>query len=191
MRRSIFAVLLAFAIAPGLLQAQGYAVDKGSVNVGGTASFVSSKADVADVSQPRITTLSLAPHLLFFVAPGLAVGGEAMFGRVSSDGNSTTQYGIGPAINYYFGHEDRNWYPFVGASARVSHLNGNGNLGSDFRDLRASAGLLFLLSRSVGINSEFYLSRTHTTFESPVTLEELDSNTSAFGLAIGISAFIF
>jgi hypothetical protein len=191
MQRSIFAAVLAFVIAPGLAHAQGYAVDKGSVNVGGTASFTSSKATTADVAQPRLTTLGLAPHLLFFLAPGIAVGGEASLGRTSSDGNSTTQYGLGPAIEYYFGHEERNWYPFVGASVRFSHVSGDGQLGSDFRDLRASAGLLFLLSPSVGVNSELYLSRTHTTFESPATLEELDSNTTAFGLAIGISAFVF
>lgn len=192
MRRLLLASMIsAFAIMPDLAQAQGYATDKGSISLGGTAGFSSSKTDVGGTSSPRITVLSIAPRALFFVAPGLAVGGEASFGRVSSEGDATTQYGLGPAINYYFAHEDRAWYPFVGASARFSHVSGDGQLGSDFRDLRASAGLLFLLSRSVGVNSEFFVSRMHTTFESPVTLEELDSNTTSFGLAIGIAAFIF
>jgi len=191
MRRILIATVMALAVTPGLAYAQAYATDKGSITLGGTASFTSSRAEIEDVSAPRVTSLTLAPRALFFLAPGLAVGGEAALGHIAADGESTTTYGLGPAVTYYFGRQQRSWYPFVAGSVHFTHVSGDRQLGSDFRDLRASAGLLFLLSGSVGINSELFVSTSHTTFESPATLEELSSDTRAFGLAIGIAAFIF
>ncbi len=194
--RVLTALLMAGAL-PGAVHAQQYAVDKGSILLGGSASYTSSRTRVgAAEQQDRINNLALSPRAQLFVAPGLGVGAEVDFSRSSTAGQSATAIGGGPIVGYYFGRGPRLWHPFLEASGAALHRSRNNGLlgdeGNTEWQWRGTAGLLFLLSHGVGVNTGVFYQGTHTRqaqFTPQRTEVNVDSNT--YGLAIGISAFVF
>jgi hypothetical protein len=178
-------VLSALTVLPAAVDAQVPALNTGSILISGQASFV-----VQDVegSDDNATTLAILPSLQFFVMPGLAIGGELRFLHSSFDDRSSTSYGIGPAVSYYF-VRDGNAHPFLRGSVRYEHsstdISPGGDVESDQLGLRASAGLLFLLSDAVGVDAALFYDRSSRDAGNG----DLDIN--AFGLAVGISAFLF
>ena len=186
------ATLLAFAgMFPTGLRAQSYAVDRGSVLIDGQASFTSTGAEInGEDTDDRVTQFSLTPNLLYFVLPGLAVGGEITFARAWDDDDSNLAYGIGPAVTYYFGAGERPWYPYLGGSVQFMREERDSDDGPNlpdvsFRVYKGSAGLLFMMSRSVGINAELFyqVARQET--------DNLELERDVYGLAVGVSAFVF
>jgi len=161
--------------------AQGYATDKGSIRIGGSGNFSSSKSEGAE---NRTTILDLRPDVQYFVAPGLALGGELSLTRSSNGDASNTLVGIGPIASYYFGGAERT-QPFVSARLGVSQATFGGDDLTQ-TSMRGAAGLLMLLSSSVGVSSELFYSYTRVEFAGTG-----DSNSNNFGLALGIAAFLF
>jgi len=101
--RAIVAALV-FAVAlPVTAAAQTHALDRGSFLVGGGASFTRAGGEINGESVDPTTQLFFAPRLMYFLRPGLALGGEATVMRSKSDDGTATSYGIGPAVAYYFG----------------------------------------------------------------------------------------
>ena len=171
-------VLLLLSLTAPVAAQTGYPVQKGNVSLGGTASFSSSQFEDSD----RLTTLTLSPSALFFVADGLAVGGNASFIRASSDGDSSSSFGIGPRIAYYFGGPASSVYPFVSAGVAYTSLNENlSALGGE-----VAGGAVFMLSRSVGLSGEAYFQAQSYSFDG------LDESLSGneFGFRGGIVAFL-
>jgi hypothetical protein len=170
--------LLALLTIPA--SAQSYAVDRGSVLVGGSAGW--SSADTGDDSSGRFTTLLLNPSALYFVAPGLAMGGDATLVRYGRDDNSSTSVGVGPTIAYYFGGGPRPVYPFLSANIHYAR----GGLGTDGAystwNYSASAGAVAMLADAVGINGSLYFRNDR---------DDVDNWHNTVGLAFGISAFVF
>jgi len=162
--------------------AQTYAVDQGSVLIGGRASFTSVATDRNGASyNDRINQLVLNPTGQYVIIPGLAVGGDVLFSYASDDGSAITQYGMGPTVTYFFGRGARSYYPFISGSVGVTHLNrGDRDEGQTQTRYRGSGGVLVMLSQSVGVTGELFYQRTDT--------ERLQRST--FGLAFGISAFL-
>jgi hypothetical protein len=182
-------VLTAFLLATASMpaNAQSFAVDRGSVLVGGSAGFTSSATEVnGQGGGDRLTSFSLTPELLFFLAPGLAIGGELTFARTSQGDDSFTAYGIGPAATYFFGAtEERPWYPYAGASVQLLWESSGADDDPTSRAYRAAVGGLFMLSSAVGLNAElFYRLSTREN-------DAFEVDTDTFGLAFGISAFVF
>jgi hypothetical protein len=184
-------MLLLAGMVPTVTQAQSYAVDRGSVLIDGQASFTSTGAEVdgEDVDD-RVTQLSITPSLQYFILPGLALGGELTLARAWDDDDSNTVYGIGPAVTYYFGAGERPWYPYLGGSIQFTHEERDSDDGPDlpdvsFRTYKGAAGLLFMMSPGVGINAElFYQLASQDT-------GDLDLERDIYGLAVGVSAFVF
>ena len=110
------------------------------------------------------------------------MGGDVLYSYASNDGSTVTQYGIGPAVTYFFGREERSYYPFVSGSVGVTRFNRGGlDEGRTQTRYRGSGGILVMLNQRVGVTGELFYQRTDN--------EQLQ--TDAFGLAFGISAFLF
>jgi hypothetical protein len=161
--------------------AQTSPVDRGSVLIGGDASFTSVGIDNG-ASDGRVSQLSVNPNGQYLIRPGLAVGGDVLFTYVSDDGSNTTRYGVGPAVTYFFGRGERSYYPFVSGSFGVTHARDD-NLDEDRTQTsyRGAGGLLVMLSRSVGVSGELFYQH----------IDNAQLQTNTFGIAFGISAFVF
>ena len=182
-----FVLVALTAVAPAAALGQTHATDRGSILVGGQASFNSSKSDSDGRESPRFNSLSLAPRALLFVTPGFALGGQVLFGYSSSDDNSTTAWGIGPEVAYYFGGAGRTTHPYLTASFQYVRSSDDDDNTQTGRTYGGGAGLLFLISSSVGIDAQAYIRRSDSSFSEIAT----DFEQTAFGLAFGISAFVF
>jgi len=110
---AVFAVLLALPVRSFVQRA--YAVDKGSVIVGGSASFTSLGGKELR-GEERTTVITLDPSFSYFVAPHVAIGAALNLVSISGQGESDTFVGIGPTVSYFFGNQDSKAYPFLSGS---------------------------------------------------------------------------
>ncbi|NIP82845.1 MAG: hypothetical protein GWM90_27930 [Gemmatimonadetes bacterium] len=169
---------------PAVAGAQVPALDRGSLLLDGQASLTSAGVDGQD---DRTTNLTLTPSIQYFVTRGLALGADAVLGRSSSGDFTSTAYGIGPTATYYW-ILDANVHPFLSGSVLFGSTNREtpvGEIDSSETQLRGAVGLLFLLTDAVGVNTELFYA--HRSLE----VEDLEEDSDVYGLAVGISAFIF
>ena len=180
---ALTAVALFLFVPVAVLHAQTFALDRGSINIAGDAAFTSSGSS-SNGDDDRTTQFILTPTAHYFVIPGLAVGGDLVVSHFSRENNSSTTFGGGPSVAYYFGRGERKVYPFVSGSVtllRTSFDNSFTNQSTSSTGYRGSGGVLLLLSRSVGITGElFYQGQNSDNFD-----------TNTYGLAFGVSAFVF
>lgn len=184
-RIATLAIALA-AFGAGTAHGQSYATDRGSAVLGGSASWNSSRTTIetnGTESSGTVSSAYLNPQALYFVRPGLAVGGTGMIGRISAGGEHQTAYGAGPAISYYFGRGERPYYPYVSANTQYMHLSQDSHAWS----YGASAGAVFMLSHSVGLDAglRFSQSREHGP------IDDSTQKVRDVGVAIGFTAFTF
>lgn len=172
-------------------------IGKGSWLVGGSAGL--SHTDEADV-----TTASLAPFGLYFVAPHLALGGTLDLAYASSHvqvGDShTTLIGVEPTIRYFFGDLSGNLFPYLNASVGPSwekfKIDGTGSSADGEQtttglELTGSAGLMRMLATHVGLTGELYYTHAHQSTDVSTTTSNITHNQNSYGLRFGISAFVF
>ncbi len=184
--RAMFVVLLAATVVtPATARAQTYPVDRGSWRVGGTAGWSSRAYDGAS---SRDVLAFLSPSAQRFVVPGLALGADLNLSRYRLGGGTRiTTYGAGPSATYYLGRGQRALYPYVGGSVVFTRLEASGSVSGPqgtSSNYMPYAGFLSMLARNVGIDTRVYYQRT-------LSGDDLVGNSSAYGLAIGISAFVF
>lgn len=173
--RAHFAVLFvvtlfASAYAPSA-SAQDYAIDRGSMIVGGTGSLTS---ESSSFSGDRRWDLRIQPSTQYFVTPNVAVGGSLLFQAAGIGDDSNVFVGAGPAFSYYFGGQDRSVYPYVSTAALL--------VGGDQELYRgnASAGVAWMVSRNVALTGEGFLE---------ADLEDTSNN--IFGLRFGVRVFVW
>jgi hypothetical protein len=143
------------------VQAAEYAIDKGSMTVGGSMSFSTAGGDLYEVDGKVRTEVSVHPFAGYFVAPGLLVAGEIMINHTSIGNTSLTEYGGGPILGYYLNlHRERDgslgaFYPygrmFLTLSSGKTSLPSGESLGATGR-LGVQLGGLFMLSDAVGLD---------------------------------------
>lgn len=185
LRASLTGLALFLGLASPAL-AQDYAIDQGSVVLGGTVSFSSQGGDLYEgFDGDRLNTLLLNPSALFFVSPGLAVGGDVYVQRVSQGDASLTTLGIGPEVRYYFGDAASTTYPFIGASIDYASLSSDDGDDATGFGYGAAAGLAFMLSPTVALTAEVDYSRSNLSFDS------IDIDGNEIRLELGISAFLY
>lgn len=187
---------LVFIWVPSAAAAQSSALDRGSILVGGTAGFVSTGGDD---EESRHTSLTVRPGVRYFLIPRLALGGEVLIaysaaeapadaGPTAGEEFTSSTFGVGPAVDYYFGDLDADLHPFVSGTAFLS-WNRNSFAGEDARArgtvLRGAAGLLYLFSDQVGLNSALFYEWANQD------VEDRSFEQNRFGLSFGISAFVF
>jgi hypothetical protein len=174
------AAALIAAVLPARVSAQAYATDRGSFIVGGSAGTSTNTFTIDLEGEPeseRVSLVHLAPQALYFVTPGLALGGRVSASLISDDEDTSTQLGVGPQVAYYFGRGERPYYPYLSAGVSYEDVaNDEAGVGAN-----AQAGLVFLLARGVGLDTSLFYRRQEAE---PVRHESL-------GLAVGITAFVF
>lgn len=175
----------AFGFAPAAAFAQQHATDQGAMQLSGSASFTSSGSDGGG---DRTTVINLNPRFAYFIRPGLSIGAEVTLGRLSRGDNSSTVFGIGPAASYYFGGADSRTKPYLTGAVqwqKTSDESGSSEADRTSTGYGVGAGLLHLLSSSVGITTELFYRSTTVEFDFG------DASSDTYGLAVGVAAFIF
>jgi hypothetical protein len=167
----IIAVLVIFSSTAFAQEAgnPAYAVDKGSLIIGGNAGFASMGG--AARNDETMTVITLNPSVLYFPIPNVAVG------------NAETFYGAGPELGYYFGDRFSKILPFV----TLGYIYGKHQNEYTESLLRFSAGRIYLVAKNVGLSGElYYLVENYD-------VENSGSSVSGytFGVALGIAAFVF
>ena len=188
--RTLSIVLAALLFAPSAL-AQTYAIDKGSYLLGGGLSFTSQGGDlfVGGSDDDRIISISITPTLGYFVAPGLALGGDVQLQRASRSEFSSTSITIGPSLAYYFGQPTTRTYPFIEAGigyTRISFDFDESDSGStNGYQFGVSGGLSHMIARNVALTGAlFYQNQTFSD-------DGESASGDTFGFQGGVTAFIF
>lgn len=179
--KSIMVIVTVALLLPVCCFAQAqYAIDQGSFIVGGSAEVSGTKYGSIFDAGSDTSIISFYPSLLYFVVPNLAIGGAGFYGSEDNGMTTSSSFGIGPAIAYYFGDQTSKIYPFIGASwIFFSDDNHNWYL------IQANGGVAIMIAQNVAITCEaFYQAETMDT-----DLSGDMSNT--IGLRAGISAFVF
>ncbi|MGH7450440.1 MAG: hypothetical protein ACRENG_03785 [bacterium] len=163
------------------LAQKAYAIDRGSMIVGGSAGFSSFGGDFR--GKDRLTMISFNPNWLFFFAPHVAIGGTINFTSLSASGETDTFFGVGPSIMYFFGGAQSRTYPFMSGS----FIYGRDN--DDFTkiDLRLAGGAAVMIAKNVAITTGAFYVIESVKYED--TKKSINGNT--FGVEIGITAFVF
>lgn len=159
------------------LQAQEHATDRGSFILGGSAGLSSQK-----VGGNRSTYMHLTPNVLYFVRPGLALGGTLSLSHSRYDEQSRTAYGVGPQISYYFGGGEQELRPYVSARSIYSDASG-GDYGALWYG--GNVGVLYLFTRSVGLDASLFYNTISYRGSGP------PGGSDVMGIALGFSAFAF
>jgi hypothetical protein len=186
---SIRILLISLVSVPVLTvsgHAQTYATDRGSLILGGGLSLSSERwpqVEDGETSHTRVTYVRMSPQVQYFVAPGIAVGGSLGLTHSSGSGSSSTSYGIGPQVSYFFGQGQRAAYPYVSVETGYATARGSdsGTIGYG-----GVAGLLYMLNTAVGLNGSLYYRVEQWTGEDSGLPSE-----HRMGLSIGVSAFVF
>ena len=185
-------LIVAASIVSSPLLAQGSPTGKGSWIISGSAGASSQKVDGVDGTT---TSISLAPSGLYFVSPGLALGGAVSFGYFTSSLASSTAFGIGPSIRYYFGDRTGKTLPFVSATVAPTWTTTDpknsttANTTTNGLEVEGTIGFTHLLVPHVGITGEAYYS--HMNFGSDRGSVHVTQNSYAVGVRFGITAFVF
>lgn len=181
---AVFATMMAALVAtPWATSAQSHALDRGGWAVGGGGSLVSSKTDGQD---DRRTTLSLAPEVLYFVTPGLGIGGSLGYSYGSQGERSGTSIAVGPRVSYYLGGSEASWHPFASLTAgwgRNRADDGQVTRTVDETMVSARVGLLHLLESQVGLTlAAFWESRDRD--------HEMAPDDELAGVEVGLQVFL-
>ncbi len=184
--RWVAPTLLVLAIAVPAA-GQEYAIDKGSVLLDGTASITSQGGELYEnAAGDRGNAILLNPSVLYFVAPGLAVGGDLYVENASQGDISVTTIGVGPTIAYFFGDSDSSVYPFLGATVNYTSLSADGFDASGF-GFGLAGGADFMLTESVAITAQLDYSIENLSVDQAD--EAFTGNT--LRVMLGVAAFLF
>lgn len=179
--------LLLLLSLPLTLSAQSYATDQGSFILGGSASYSSQGGDLYEnFDGDRVNTLTLNPYLLYFVSPGLGIGGELVLSRASQGDDDLTTVGVGPTVAYFFGDAAATVRPFVEAHASYVSVSFGENDANGW-GIGGGGGAAFMLSPTVALTLQGVYEVQSLSADG--LDEDVDGN--EFRLEAGIAAFLF
>jgi hypothetical protein len=154
--------------------------EKGSMLIGGTAGFSSSKQ-----GELKSTDITFAPMLAVFIIDQLAVGGEIGIGfskaEFLNEEDKATSFGFAPMVRYYingsgniraFGHGTFRW-----ASVKFDEQDAQSGIG-----FGAALGVDFFINNHVAIEAAL----GYDNFK----ISDAEEGTGTFGLNLGVVAFI-
>jgi len=165
-------------------------IDKGSINIGGTFSIQSSGGDLYESSKgDRQTTAIFTTGNRYFILPSIAVGGDIMYLRTSQSDVSATQFGIGPALSYFFDVKSDKIYPYVGVGLLYYNYSvdlGQWDTSTTGFDFRFGGGLAYMLGKNLALVVEL---NYHLQSLKPEEGDSQSGNILAF--TVGFAAFLF
>ena len=146
-------------------QAGEIPTDKGSVLVGGTISFESSGGDLYDTNEVgRSTAFEISPSAGYFIAPHILVGGTLSFTGNGQGDISTSGWGIGPKVQYYFGETapdaQGKIFPFVGAGYQYNSASSDDGIeeteeiSATTSEIQFGGGIAWMATSSVAFTAE-------------------------------------
>jgi len=190
LRMAITTSLLATTLATASIVAQNGATDRGSILVAGSGSITWWKASTSD---NRRFTADLNPRIGFFIIDGPAVNANLQYVRQSVESGTSSRWGVGPGLTYYFCSPERRVHPFLTARSLFSwsHSTWDSNraVGKN-HDLYWLAGgcVIVMLVRYVGLSTEVFYQWSEHDYapdRSPPISEQL------YGVRFGVAAFLF
>ena len=202
MRLQLEVCLIALLFASAEVKAQGQRspIQRGSIQIGGTANISRTKASEGGSG---LTIAEAFPRLGYFVVRGLAVSANLRFRKVWADdqpnarNQTSSEWGIGPGVSYYVSTRVPRLFPFVSARALYNRATTHADVNSTAVDSRVSTelwllsgGALYMLGEHVGLTSEAFYQRNHNNIRSGASAESTSSS-KTYGMQWGISAFIF
>lgn len=148
-------------IVCGTTFAASFPTDKGSVMVAGAFSFENEGGNLHEEDGDRVTKIEFMPVFLYFVTPGLGLGGILYFDRTAHGDKSATGLGIGPHLIYFIGGNKPKstvkgtTYPFVRASflyLRYTRDYGYKDITFSGTQISFGGGIIHMLSETVGLH---------------------------------------
>ena len=180
----IFAVVMSF---PNVALAQAeYAIDMGSFTLGGEASLSSYGGEL--YGDERTRTIRIAPDVMYFVVPHLAVGGALALTSTSRGGSSSTTFGIGPAVGVWFGKPDDRLFPFVLANI-ILREHQYDVYSSTMTTYQVSAGIDLMLAKNIALMTKLSYLREFYSSEYDENVRNESGNQIVFG--VGFRAFAY
>ncbi len=181
MRKCTAICCILFLLLSGAALAQKqYPVDKGSIQLSGSASFTSQGYETSDND---LTTVQLNTVAGYFIIPNLLAGANLAFIHQSIGDESSTLFGIGPKVAYYFGEADSQIYPYLTGSFLYFSLSDAYTETAFF----IGGGAVFMAAEHIGFTAE-----AGYQFESYSPKGGGDSVSGhTFGISFGLAAFLF
>jgi|WetSurSiteA1Bulk_404760.scaffolds.fasta_scaffold35378_2 hypothetical protein len=184
--------ILSVVVLASLVQGQPtWGLDRGSVLVGGNASYYEASGELQSFSTKKFW--DLLPYAYYCVSPNVALGGALLLSTETRSGyESETFAGVGPGVMAFMADSSSTVYPFVGLNLYYAYLNQE-NLGSSSGNLRTlhgyafelSLGGTYMLNKYVGITGMFY-------YQGQQLSENGDwKGGKRYGYRIGLTGFIF
>jgi len=187
----IFALALTMVGARSANAQPSWALDKGSVAIGGTASYSVAGGEVQGSNKK--STASLTPYAYWFTSQNVAFGGELYLENSSRDqGESSTTLGIGPSALFTFADSSFTWYPFFQTTALLAWISQTSPYtttattvsGTGF-GLELAGGGTYMIGRQVGITALLYYQVQWFTVDSE------SQRGDQYGLRLGLTGFLF
>ena len=134
-------------------------VDKGSLILGGSASFTSMGGNLYKEGGKSSSLILLAPSVGYFVSPGVELGAKIGFSSLSVGGSSLNTLSLGPEIGYYFPSGSNveikgSLYPYIKAFFLYSSQKADGwsksITGTTFG---GQGGINYMLSKAVALDA--------------------------------------
>ncbi len=180
-------------IIPVLVFAADFEIDKGAVAIGGDGTFASFGGELyEDFEGAGITYFSIEPSVQYFVMPGLALGGDFVYRLTTQGKASTSGFGFGPIIQYYFQTANELVYPTLAAGFSFAIDSFDSGYGTDSRisvtKFRLMGGAMFKLVDHFGIEAGFFYDIDSQKGDWAGAKSE---SGSIFGVAVGFKGFLY
>jgi hypothetical protein len=182
MKRLLVLTTVLMLVMAGAAMAAESPIDKGSLVLGGTASYSSYGGDGYKVGDDGVSMILLAPSFGYFVSPGLEIGGQVVFTSVSVGGESASSTLFGPQVGYYFKSSKTevkgSVYPYVKAFFHSTSYSGGGDA---MTSIGGRGGIDYMLSNAVALDAG-------ASFQSD---SQGGVSGTVLSIGIGITAFIY
>jgi hypothetical protein len=176
---AVLVLLMGAGFAQG--QTRSEATDTGAALVGGGVSFSSQGGDLYGGSDDdRLTTLAIVPSLFYFVAPGIGIGGNISYDRMSQGDASFTTWGVGPQIGYFM-DSGGNAIPFVAGGVNFLSIGNQDDSESGFRFKFGGGVLIRKDHMAVSIEAAYVIDR----YKFEGAEEAITGNTIVIGIGFG------
>jgi hypothetical protein len=175
-----FTILVAAATpAP----AQTYAIDRG-------VWLLSASASLNHLSDGGGTNFGIGGTVGYFVAPRFALKAALQLSHASSHGSSSTAYGVGPGVAYYFGRPASQIHPYLSFSSLYTH-----QANRDFLTWTGSGGLALMMVRNVAAIGEAYFTQARSQVPridvNTGMIVKSTSTTEQYGIRFGLAIFLY
>ena len=143
--------MLTILMTTQMVWAQKFVVDKGNRLIAGNISFTSQGGELFE-SYPNVrsTTVHISTSGHQFIVPNVAIGLAFEFTQQDQGGsNTSTAYGIGPNLIYFWGNSSSKNFPYVGAGFRYTSMD-TGNIFSG-QGTVVNCGILATVNKNLGL----------------------------------------